>query len=240
MPYSPLSRRAGLIALVAIASLAGAHDRWADAQTGAYRPPPLGTEFFTSDTARFRVVDILPDGVVTENSSKARATWLGGLTIRDLSADDRARLMRFFPLQPGARFGYDAYSGSNSWHHELAVLASDEMRIGKRTVLVFRITRHEKGRPPNRFEGEYTAWYAPEYGFPLMMSYRHISGDAPNFKDWQVVHIVPPGSADGVWSFDLSCSDSSFIRFPRAVVRDGVIVSRVAQPSSRSSAIRSS
>jgi hypothetical protein len=239
MQFARLSRCARLAVLVAVALVVAARGPRAADQLAAYRPPPLGTEFFFSETGRFRVVDVLADGVVTENASKVRATWLGGLVTRDLSADDRARLMRFFPLSLGDQFAYEVSSGSNSWHHELTVVARDELRVGNRTVPVFRITRHEKGNPPSRFEGEYTAWYAPEFGFPLKLTYRHVSSDKPNFNDWQITHIVPPGSVDGVWRLDLGCSDTSYVRLARVTVRDGVVTTRVAQPNARSAATRS-
>src|SRR5206468_94982 len=90
-------------------------------------------------------------------------------------------------------------------------------------------TQHEKGEPPNRFEGEYTMWFSPEHGFPLKMTYRHVSGDKPKaFSDWQVARIVPPGSPDGVWSFQISCSNSSYLRLPKVAVIDGVVLTNGA------------
>jgi hypothetical protein len=235
MTHSRLWRQAGLAGLTAVVLMAVAGRSHAEDPRPGYRPPSLGTEFFTSDTARFRVVDVLADGVVTENSAKARATWLGGLVTRGLAAEDRARLMHFFPLTPGARFEYDVSSRSDSWHHQINVASDEELSIGNARVRVVRVSRHEKGNAPNRFEGEYTAWFAPDYGFPLKLTYRHISGEAPKFSDWQVVHIVPPGSADGLWRFSLECHQSSYIRLPRVMVRDGVVESRSGtSPSARS------
>jgi hypothetical protein len=196
-----------------------------------YRAPPVETEFFTGDTTRFRVIAVAPDGVTTENASKARAIWLGGLVTRDLAPEDRARLMEFFPLKVGERFAYLVSSANGTWQHDLAVEAADTLQLDGKAVPVYRVKRHEKGVPPNRFEGEYTAWYAPDYGFPLKLSYRHIAGDKPNFADWQVIHIVPAGSVDGMWRLEVNCSNGAFIRFARVLVRNGAVISRGGQPS---------
>ncbi|HUA57092.1 MAG TPA: hypothetical protein VMB81_33215 [Candidatus Sulfotelmatobacter sp.] len=187
-----------------------------------YRAPPVGTEFFVTETTRFRVIAATDESVTTENSSHAKATWFGGLVTREMSAKDRARLMGFFPLAPGARLAYDAGPGSE---RALTVVANDVVQVDGRTIPVMRVTRYQKDvEARGAVEGEYTLWFAPEYGFPLKLAYRHIAGDPPRTTDWQVVHIVPAGSVDGLWSLDLECHGSAFVRINRAVVRDGVLV----------------
>ena len=234
MQFAHVSRHARLAVLVAAASVVAAHGLRAEHQAGDYRAPPLGTEFFVSDTGWFRVVEALPDAVVTENASKVRVTWAAGLVPRDLSPEARARLTRLFPLAPGAHTEYDVTAGSRSWHHEISVVAGDELPVGNRSIPVLRVTRHEKANPPSDYEGEITVWYAPEFGFPLKLAYRHIAGESRNLNGWQVVRILPPGSVDGVWRLDLGCSDTSYVRLPRVTVRDGVVATRVAKPNARS------
>jgi hypothetical protein len=223
MQLAHLFRRTRLVVFVAAASMV-AHGPRAEDRAGAYRAPPLGTEFFVSDTGWFRVVEALPDAVTTENADQVKTTWLGGLVTRDMPAEDRARLMRFFPLTPGTRFAYELGSAPNPAHRVLTVVADDVVQVGSRAIPVVRVTRHQIDVAPRASEGEYTLWFAPEYGFPLKLTYRHIAGDAPKVADWQVVHIVPPGSIDGVWQLNLDCHGSAFFRMSRAVVRDGVII----------------
>ncbi len=215
-----LIRRAGLAALLA-ASIGGATTARGDEPSG-YQAPALGTLFIV-DTGWFRVVEVLADAVVTENAGKGRATWLHGLVNRTLSDGDRTRLMTWFPLERGKRFEYEIETAKEAWHHVLAVAGSEQLQVGVRSFEVFRVTRFEAGLPPNFYRGEYTQWYAPELGFPLKMTYRHIEGTAPNFTPWQVVRIVPPGSIDGVWSLDVRCSDGTFVRLPEAIVTEGVV-----------------
>jgi hypothetical protein len=66
------------------------------------------------------------------------------------------------------------------------------------------------------------------------MSYRHIAGDKPTFRDWQIVRIGAPGSLDGIWSFQVTCPFDAYLRLERARVRDGVVVEHTsASPNGR-------
>jgi hypothetical protein len=224
------SRRARLAVLVAAASILVPGTRAQD-HAGAYRAPALGTEFIVSDTSWFRVVDALPDAVTTENADHAKTTWLGGLVTRAMSAEDRARLMGFFPLTPGARFAYELGSASDPPHRVLTVVGDEFVQVGGRAIPVVRVTRHQIDVAPVASEGEYTFWFAPEYGFPLKQTYRHIAGAAPNVSDWQVTRIVPPPGlhggpalgADGVWRLSLECP-RGYLRLNSVMVKDGVVV----------------
>lgn len=221
----------------------------------AYRAPAVGTEFVISDTAWFRVIGAGDDAVTTEDAARAKTTWLFGLVTRDMPAEDRARLMGLFPLAPGARLAYGARWAPAGTQRELAVIANDVVQVDGRAIPVLRIIRHQVDVTPIAAEGEYTLWFAPEYGLPLKMTYRHIAGEAPTFVDWEVTRVVPPpglhggpapgargvagGSVDGVWRLSVECSNGGYLRLNRAVVRDGVIVNAVGDRPSSSSATAS-
>ncbi len=210
----------GAACLAALVAAAGGHD----ARAEAYRAPALDTVFYLTDTSGFRVIEVTPDSVITENGRKARFTWVGGM-LENVPAADRARLGELFPLRPGGRFSYTAtFSNNAASRVELSVQGPDTLEVGGKTMPVMRLTRHYTGVPPSTFEGEYTIWYSVEYGFPLKMSYRHIAGNKPNFHDWQLVRIGAPGSLDGVWSFEVTCPFNAYLRLQKARVRDGVVV----------------
>jgi hypothetical protein len=209
-------RAAGLAVVIAAAG-------WHEADAQAYKPPAVDTVFYLTDTAGLRVVEATPDSVITQNTSKTRVIWIGGMLV-NVPPDDRARLDQLFPLAPGGRF---AYTASNDGSRiEMTVQGPETFEVGGKPMPVMRVTRHHKGQPPSTFEGEYTIWYSVDYGFPLKMSYRHIAGGQPDFRDWQVVRITAPGSLDGVWNFRVRCSDDAWISWDRAVVRDGVVTSK--------------
>jgi hypothetical protein len=217
--------------LAALVAAAGGHD----ARAQAYAPPPLDTMFYTSETGGFRVVAVNPDTVITQ-SGQNRTTWIAGMLVYAVPAQDRARLDALFPLTPGARFDYpytvgDTYKG----RIELVVQSADTLDVNGKAMPVMRVTRRHKGLPPSTFEGVYTIWYSAAYGLPLKMSYQHISGDRPNFRDWQVVRIAAPGSLDGVWSFRVTCPFNAYLTLDRVTVRDGVIVKAAsASPNGKS------
>lgn len=194
---------------------------WHDAGAQPYKPPPLDTVFYLTDTAGLRVVEVTSDGLITENTSKSRFSWVGGMLV-NVSPDDRARLSQLFPLTPGARFGYTA--SNNGSRIEVTVDRAETLEVNGKPMSVMRVTRHHKGQPPSTFEGEYTIWFSVDYGFPMKMSYRHIAGGQPDFRDWQVVRIGAPGSLDGVWSFRVTCPFDAYLRVERVLVRDGVIL----------------
>jgi len=220
-----------------------------------YRAPAVGTEFVISDTTWFRVIGAADDAVTTEDAARVKTTWLFGLVTRDMPAEDRGRLMGLFPLTPGVRLAYGARWASTGAQRELAVVANDVVQVDGRAIPVLRVTRHQVDVTPIAVEGEYTLWFAPEYGFPLKMTYRHISGDPPTFHEWQVAHIVPPpgvhggpapgtrgvtdGSVDGVWRLSVECNNGTFFRLNRAVVRDGVVVNAAGDRPSAYSATQS-
>lgn len=198
------------------------------ARAEAYKAPALGTVFYLTDTAGLRVVEVTPDSVITENLNKARFTWIAGMLV-NVPADDRARLGELFPLSPGGHFGYTGSAGGNAPSRiDVTVEGPDTLDVGGKPMPVMRVTRHHKGVSPSTFEGEYTIWYSVAYGFPLKMSYRHIAGGKPDFRDWQVVHIAAPGSLDGVWSFHVTCPFQAYLSLERAVVRDGVVLDRTS------------
>jgi hypothetical protein len=217
--------------VIAASGAAGGHA----ARAAAYQAPALDTVFYLTDTAGLRVVEVTPDSVITENVNKSRFTWIAGMLVNNLPADDRARLGALFPLSPGGHFGYTGQPvGNASSRIEVTVEGPDTLDVGGKPMPVMRVTRHHKGVPPSPFEGEYTIWYSVAYGFPLKMSYRHIAGGKPDFRDWQVVHIAAPGSPDGVWSFRVTCPFEAYLSLERAVVRDGVVLERYsATPNGR-------
>ena len=204
------------------------------AESARYHAPPVGT-LFVLDTGSHRVLESGTDTVTTENAGHARTTWSGGLVTAAMSPEDRARLMGWFPLTAGARFEYGAGSMPAGTQRALVVVGEDVVQVDGRAIPVVRVTRHQVDPAPHAAEGEYTLWFAPEYGFPLKMTYRHISGAAPRFTDWQVVDIVAPGSFDGLWRISLECPGSTFIRFDRARVKNGALVDQGgAHPSAQS------
>jgi hypothetical protein len=205
---------------------------WPAAGAQGYTPPALDTVFYLTDTAGFRVIQVTPDSVVTENVSKARITWIGGMVVSSLTPEERTRLTQFFPPTPGKRFAYEETIGNYRYQIELVVQAAETLDIGGKAMPVVRVTRHHKGVPPSTFEGEYTIWLSATHGFPLKMSYRHIAGGLPKFSDWQVVRIGAPGSLDGYWSLRITCPFQAYLSLTRVLVRDGVIVN--AAPGSPS------
>jgi hypothetical protein len=232
----PMGRAFRSSVLAWSAALSAAMSAAALAETsGPYRPPPVGTEFVVSDTAWFRVIGAGDGAVTIKDAAGATTTWLAGLVTRDMPPEDRARLMGAFPLAPGTRLEYGARWAAAGAHRELAVIADDVVQVDGRAVPVLRVIRYQVDTTPIPAEGEYTLWFAPEYGFPLKMTYRHIAGEPPKFVDWQIAHVVPPpgihGAAtvavDGVWRFSVECSNGTFWRMGRAVVRNGVIVNAV-------------
>jgi hypothetical protein len=206
--------------LAVLVAVVGGHD----AAAQGYAPPALDTTFFISNETGLRVIEVTPDSVTTATGPKTHTTWIGGMVVSSLTPEERARLSQFFPLTPGKRFAYDYASGSYKSQIELVVQATETLDVGGKAMPVVRVTRHHKGMPPSTFEGEYTIWLSATYGLPLKMSYRHISGEPPKFRDWQVQHIAPPGSLDGVWGLRVLCSNESWIRLNRAVVRDGAVL----------------
>ena len=213
----------GLVSWLAVFVIAAAGH---DARAEAYKAPPVDTVFYLTDTAGLRVVEVTPDSVITENLNKARYTWIAGMLVNNVPADDRARLGELFPLSPGKHFSYTGASGNASSRIDVTVQGPDTLEVGGKPMPVMRVIRHHTGVPPSTFEGEYTIWYSVAYGFPLKMSYRHIAGGKPDFRDWQVVHIAAPGSLDGVWSFHVTCPFQAHLHLERAVVRDGVVLER--------------
>jgi hypothetical protein len=205
--------------LAAVIATAG----WHEASAQGYKPPPVDTVFYLTDTAGLRVVEATPDSVITQNIYKNRVTWIGGMLVY-VSPEDRARLNQLFPLTPGGRFAYTA--SNNGVRIEVTVEGAETFEVGGRPMPVMRVTRHHKAQPPSTFEGEYTIWYSVEYGFPLKMSYRHISGGKPDFQDWHVVRIGAPNSVDGIWSFRVQCPNESWLSWERGVVRDGILISK--------------
>ena len=175
--------------------------------TVAFKPVAPGTVFVLANNGgRLKVDRVEGATVYTRNSSDASYRWAGlffgrGARIGASAVEQTAESI--WPLQIGKSIEFDHRGiGPNgeamTWKNTIKVLRTETIKIAERDVATYVVERHvtkvipREGEP---YEGVYTFWYAPDYGFHAKYISRFQGKTSERPVSWTVAQVLPPDDA---------------------------------------------
>ena len=175
MPRRSFVVAAVMTAVVALSAAAGAQSPApGPAATPSLAPAPFsiappGSVFHFAKT---KVVIGPTDGyfvTYTTNGTQRKTTLIGSRDPENFTAESVADFAKIWPLSVGKIVHYKRYEprgGSRWWSDEVAVIGTETLKIGEKSVETYVVRWNSRGENRgNTWEGAATTWYAPSLGW---------------------------------------------------------------------------
>lgn len=167
-----------------------------------FKPPAEGTTFSFGDKNFLKIVRV--DGVTihTVTSKDIPYRWAGlffGRGARIAVSEAETVAAKIWPLEVGKSVEFE-HNGTEAgqpvtWKNVIKVLRAETLKIDGKEVATYVVERRVTRVQPTEaepYEGVYTFWYAPEFGFHAKYRSRFKGTTTERPVSWTVAQVSPP------------------------------------------------